>query len=85
VTAALSHELEAATHGSAQPLPPPDPLGEVDPEKTRRLTLGSTVNVLWKAVLSGDKVGETVKGWSEVIATLGPTVVPILEWLRSVL
>jgi len=30
----------------AQPAPPPDPIGEVDPEKARRFTLGGTVNAL---------------------------------------
>ena len=77
--------LEAPKSGSPQPAPPPDPLGEVDPEKTRRFTLGSAVNALWKAVRSGDEAGKTIEGWSKVIATLGPNVVPILEWLRSVL
>jgi hypothetical protein len=77
--------LEAPTSGIAQPVPPPDPLGEVDPEKTRRFTLGSAVNALWKAVRSGDEAGKNVEGWSKVIVTLGPKVVPILEWLRSVL
>jgi hypothetical protein len=77
--------LETAISEIAQPAPPPDPLGEVDPEKSRRFTLGSAVNALWKAVRSGDEVDKTVEGWSKVIATLGPNVVPILEWLRSVL
>ena len=77
--------LEAPISEIAQPAPPPDPLGEVDPEKSRRFTLGSAVNALWKAVRSGDEAGKTVEGWSKVIATLGPNVVPILEWLRSVL
>jgi len=76
---------EAPKSDSAQPAPPLDPLGEVDPEKARRFTLGSAVNALWKAVLSGDQADKTVEGWSEVIAILGPKVVPILEWLRSVL
>jgi hypothetical protein len=78
-------DLEAPKSNIEQPVPPPDPLGEVDPEKSRRFTLGSAVNALWKAVRSGDEAGKTVKGWSEVIAILGPNVVPILEWLRSVL
>jgi hypothetical protein len=81
----LPVDLKTPKSGIAQPAPPPDPVGEVDPEKARRFTLGGIVNALWKAVSSGDKAGKTVKGWSEVIATLGPKVVPILEWLRSVL
>jgi hypothetical protein len=81
----LVADTEAPRRGEAQPAPPPDPLGEVDPEKARRYTVGGAVNALWKAVLSGEKVGKSVEGWSTVIATLGPNVVPILEWLRSVL
>jgi hypothetical protein len=78
-------DLETPKSGIPQPAPPPDPLGEVDPEKSRRFTLGSAVNALWKAVRSGDEAGKTVEGWSKVIASLGPNVVPILERLRSVL
>ncbi len=67
------------------PVPPPDPLGEINPERSRRFTLGSAVNALWKAVCSGNEAGKTVKGWSEVITTLAPKMADILEWVRSVL
>jgi len=85
IPAILPVDLQAPKSDIAQPAPPPDPLGEVDLEKSRRFTLGSAVNALWKAVRSGDEAGKTVEGWSKVIATLGPNVVPILDWLRSVL
>ena len=39
-------DLVAPKSGIPRPAPPPDPLGEVDPEKTRRFTLGSAVNAL---------------------------------------
>jgi hypothetical protein len=71
-------DAEALKGGEALPAPPPDPLGELDPEKARRYTVGGVVNALWKAVLSGEKAGKSVEGWSTVIATLGPKVVPIL-------
>jgi hypothetical protein len=77
--------LEAPISNIAQPTPPPDPLGEVDPEKSRRFTLGSEANALWKAVLFGDEAGKNVEGWSKVIVTLGPKVAEILEWFRSIL
>jgi len=38
---------EAPPLDSAQPVPPPDPLGEVDPEKSQRFTVASEVNALW--------------------------------------
>ncbi|MGH6863866.1 MAG: hypothetical protein ACRECN_06270, partial [Methylocella sp.] len=78
-------DAQAPKTGDVQPAPPPDPLGEVDPKKARRFTIGGAVNALWKAVLSGEEVDKTVEGWSKAIATLGPKVVPILEWLRDIL
>jgi NADH:flavin oxidoreductase / NADH oxidase family len=67
----------------AQPAPPPDPLGEIDPAKARRFTLGGTVNALWKAFSNGEKIAENVEGWAKVAETLMPYVLPILTWLRS--
>jgi hypothetical protein len=64
-------------------LPPPDPLGGVDPEKARRFTLASGINELWKVASSGKKVDENLEGWSKVIGTLTPYAVPMLNWLRG--
>ncbi|MGH6935392.1 MAG: hypothetical protein ACRED2_04255, partial [Methylocella sp.] len=76
-------ELEATKSDIAWPAPPPDPLGEVDPEKSQRFTLASGINALWKVVSSGKKADENLEGWSKVIGTLGPYAAPILKWLRA--
>lgn len=75
--------LEAPKSNIEQPVPPPDPLGEVDPEKSQRFTLASGINALWNVVSSGKKADETLEGWSKVIGTLGPYAAPILKWLRA--
>jgi hypothetical protein len=41
-------DAEVPKHDSAQPAPPPDPLGEVDPEKSRQFTLASGVTIFAK-------------------------------------
>jgi hypothetical protein len=78
-------DVEARAVSEAQPAPPPDPLGEVDPEKARRFTLGGAVNALWTVFLEGEKIDKHVEGWVKVAATLRPYVLRILEWLRSTL
>jgi hypothetical protein len=75
-------EADAQKADTAQPVPPPDPLGEVDPEKSRQYTLASGVNDLCKVMSEGEKVGKNVEGWSKAIGTLAPYAAPILEWLR---
>jgi hypothetical protein len=76
-------DAEVPKTDEAQPAPPPDPLGEVDPEKARRFTLGGTVNALWRAFSNGEKIAKNVEGWAKVAETLMPYVLPILTWLRS--
>jgi hypothetical protein len=82
VPAIASTRIEAPKSGASQPAPPPDPIGEVDPEKTREFTAASGVNALWKAMTSGKKADENIEGWKKVIETLGPYALPILGWLR---
>jgi hypothetical protein len=74
---------ESAISESTQPVPPPDPIGEVDPEKTRRLTMASGVNELVKVLESGEKVKKGVEGWREVANDLAPYAAPIIQFLRS--
>lgn len=75
-------DTEARLRDISQPAPPPDPLGEADPEKTRRLAIGGAVNELVKVIESGDKIVKGVKGWGEVANTLAPYAALILHWLR---
>jgi len=74
--------MEASKSTGEQLAPPPDPLGEVDLEKSRQFTLASGVNDLCKVVSEGEKVGKNIEGWNKAIGTLEPYAAAILEWLR---
>ncbi len=82
IPAIVSAHADARKSEAAQPASPPDPIGEIDPEKAREFTAASGVNALWKVVTSGKKADENIEGWKKVIETLGPFVLPILQWLR---
>jgi hypothetical protein len=79
------------SNGPPEPVPPPDPLiGEIDPEQSRRFTLGSAANTLWKTALSGDKAYKTVEGSigglheaGAILTRLSSWVGPLfVEWVR---
>jgi hypothetical protein len=65
--------------------PPPDPIGETDPEKSHRLTMASWVNELVKVVESGDKVKKGAEGWRDVANEMAPFAAPIIQFLRNLL
>lgn len=67
------------------PLPPPDPLGELDVQRAQEFSVASTINRLWKAFLEGEKVHRAAKAWISAAHTLGPYAIAIIEWLRNFL
>jgi hypothetical protein len=75
-------DAEARVPDVAQPIPPPDPLGQVEPEKAQRFTTASAVNELVKVLESGEKLKKGVEGWRDVANALAPYAAPTLEWLR---
>lgn len=70
---------------SAQPMPPPDPLGPLDPIQEWRFVVASGANAIWKVVKFGPVAYAGVESWSKIIETLGPHAAPIIAWLRSYL
>lgn len=76
---------EAPQSEPARPAPPPDPLGEVDPQKAQRFTLASGANELLKIVAAGERANKGVQGWREVANALAPYAAPIIEWLGKYL
>jgi hypothetical protein len=80
---APAHPAEPPRAGQHQPMPPADPLKELDPKKARDFTVGGIVNALWKTYLEGEKVPKAAEGWHKAGETLQPYVTPILEWLRN--
>jgi hypothetical protein len=66
-----------------QPLPPKDPLGEIDSQKAHDFTFGGVANSLWKAFLEGEKVHKAVQAWKIAGNALRPYAKEILDWLIS--
>jgi hypothetical protein len=76
-------QADRPPHDSNQPMPPKDPLGEVDSQKARDFTIAGVVNNLWKAFRTGEKFHKALDGWIQVGEILRPHVKIILEWLHS--
>jgi hypothetical protein len=64
-------------------LPPPDPLGAPEMEKSHSFIIASAVNSLTKVVLRGGDVAAAAEGWGKVAHLLHDAAGPIIEWLRG--
>jgi hypothetical protein len=70
--------------GPAAPvLPPPDPLGAPEREKSRPFIIASAVNSLTKVALRGGDVAAAIEGWGKVLHQLHDAAGPVIEWLRG--
>lgn len=76
---------DVAGHGGATIQPPPDPLGQLEPAKSRSFSVASAINSLWKTFLKGKDVPEAIEGWRDVADKLGENVGPVLDWLKDFL
>jgi hypothetical protein len=76
-------QAEIPPRDANQPMPPKDPLGEVDPQKARDFTIAGVVNNMWKVFRAGEKVHKALDGWIKAAEVLRPHVKVILEWLYS--
>jgi hypothetical protein len=81
VTPSSTGEMHPTNNG--QPMPPVDPLKELNPRKARDYTIGGVINAVWKTYLEGEKIPKAAKGWKEAGEALQPYVGSILDWLRS--
>lgn len=68
-----------------QPLPPKDPLGDIDPHKAADFTFAGATNGIWKAFLQGEKIHKALEGWSKTRNALAPHVNEILGWLHRLM
>jgi hypothetical protein len=66
----------------APPLPPKDPLGELDSRKAGDFTFAGAANGVWRAFLEGYKVHRAVEGWKKTSDALLPHIQEILQWLH---
>jgi hypothetical protein len=77
IVTSRSHEVSAS-----QPVPPADPLGEVNSEKAHDYTFAGTANSLWKIFIEGERINRGVEAWSKTGIALRPYVSDILDWLH---
>ncbi len=66
-----------------QPVPPSDPLGELDPTKAHDYQAAGIVNKLWQVFEAGGTVHKAVDGWYAAYNSLAPPVAQILDWLQQ--
>ncbi|HTW36470.1 MAG TPA: leucine-rich repeat domain-containing protein [Rhizomicrobium sp.] len=78
-----SDRLESASRDTGQPMPPPDPLGDVDPERAWDFTFAGTANGLWRAFLEGSKVYKAAAAWKKAGDAIAPHAQEILKWLHD--
>lgn len=64
-------------------LPPPDPFGELEPQKSRSFSVASSINSLYEAFLKGKDLPEAIAGWDELAHKLGVDAGSIIDWLTK--
>lgn len=69
----------------SMPAPLADPLGELDPKKSRDYSIAGAINELWKAFRQGETTVKNAKAWNEAFRFLSEKVPPILDWLHQFL
>jgi hypothetical protein len=77
------HAADRPTADVHQPVPPKDPLGEVDPHAASDFTFAGAANGIWKAFLQGEKIHKALEGWAKARDALSPHVSEILSWLHK--
>lgn len=77
-------KAEPAAAEPNQPVPPPDPLGELDPAKAHDFQVAGVVNKLWQVFMAGEKIYKAGGAWRAAYDALSPPVANILTWLRQV-
>ena len=65
------------------PMPPRDPLGELDPQKARDFSFAGAANALWKVVRRGEEIHKKIEAWQKITKDLSPHIRRILDWLRD--
>jgi uncharacterized protein DUF4339 len=79
--AAVPYDNLSTKNDPTQLGPPPDPLGEIDPQKSHDFTFASMANSLWRVLSLGKKVGDTIEGWEKAFNSLKGPFETIADWL----
>ena len=80
-SAAASSDNARSKDDSPRPGPPPDPLGEIDPQKSHDFTFASMANSLWRILSFGKQFGDTIEGWEKALNVLRGPFAIIADWL----
>lgn len=80
VSPQVEEEKEKLAAGPEQPVPPKDPLGDIDPEKARDYATAAWTARLWKLLKEGERVGKIVDGWMKAYDALKPYIRIIQDW-----
>jgi|HubBroStandDraft_2_1064218.scaffolds.fasta_scaffold23441_2 hypothetical protein len=75
--------ISVPVHGEKILVPPPDPLGELEPGKARNLAIAATVSKLWMVFLSGQKINQSITAWIDAGHKLKPFVQLIVDWYKG--
>jgi len=81
IVSALTEDLPSVD--PSQPLPPPDPLGELDPKKSRDFQVAAVINKLWAVFLDGERIHKSSGAWRTTYEFLAPHVTRVLQWLHG--
>jgi len=68
-----------------QPMPPPDPLGELETTKAHSFQVAGIINRLWEVFLKGEVIQKAAGAWRATYDLLAPHISRILEWLQQFL
>lgn len=76
-------EAAVSVHADKFPLPPPDPLGQLEPAKARNLSVAATIGKLWRVFLAGQEINKSITDWIDAGHKLKPYVQLIVEWYKK--
>jgi hypothetical protein len=77
----ISRGQQIGDVSSSLPVPPKDPLGDLDPKSSSEFTFAGVANGIWRAFLQGEKIHKTIEGWRQAGKNLQPHISEILHWL----
>jgi Leucine Rich repeats (2 copies) len=63
------------------PVPPKDPLGDIDPQRASDFSFAGVVNSVWRTFLQGERIYKAAEAWNKAGSALRPHVNEILGWL----
>lgn len=79
----VAHSEASVT--TSEPIPPPDPLGELNPGMSHDFLVAGVINKLWQVFMAGEKIHRAGVAWRTTYDSLLPPVSQVLDWLHHFL